>query len=92
MEVSKNNKNLLICISETHKDKVINNYVILCDCNLNILFKYNAPLNYAYGCDNNEVLAGFSDTHKKIYICWVYGSIKKLQIFSLTDALDKICV
>lgn len=90
--MSKNNKNLLICVSETHKNKRINNYVVLSDCNLNILYKYNAPLNYDYDHDNNEVLAGFSDTHKKIYICWVYGSIKKLQIFSLTDFLDKICV
>lgn len=74
-------------------------YVLLCDSDLNIVYKYNPPNNYVYGNGNGGdgngdgdwgVLMGFSDTHKKMYICWIYGSVYRMQIYSLTNDIGTI--
>lgn len=69
----------------------IESYVLLCDCNLQIINKYNRPMQSQSQPKHEKVVAGFNKSLKKMYICWIYGSINRLQIFSLSSP-NQICI
>lgn len=57
--------------------------MILADCELNILFKFDCPSHNSNTIC--QVLAVFNDSLKKVAICWSYGAINRLQTFSLAN-------
>ena len=75
LSVSKNGKNLLVCCNTLNRS-----YVALTDQHLNIIYKFQCP---STNSASQQVQAVFNSALKKLGICWTYGSISRMQTFSL---------